>query len=309
MADVIAILEDLDALPYAAPSLPKKPKKPALRPLSEALKNAAERLQEKRTELKTETNVQTLVRRYKAAFLAGKRIEAFALSERLAELETQTRHSSMPPCFRLEDPKHAELTQQQQFDLLAHDLQWIVAKWPEQQAKAHGDYKRLLGDDPERWLPVAEFHWARKEAGNRYGNIAHVVNRMELSEAQQWECLTLRHKHIRGQSRALTRRKVTVKRALEEKLAKAEQAVRGKHKPKTAYDRRFMVWVCAVMTTCDRMTKPSPTKAANLYRAWTGEPLDRRIALQDLEWMAAYIPASKRKSRQTKESRDQETKE
>jgi hypothetical protein len=304
MADVIAILEDLDALPYPASGLPKKPKKPAIRPLSEALINAAERLQEKRAELKGETDVKRLTRRYEAAFLASKRIEAFALSERLAELQAQTQHSR-PPCFRFEDQEPADLTKQQQFDLMAHDLQWIVAKWPEQRAKAHGGYKDLLSDVPEKCIAAAEFHWGRKEAGIRYGNIAHVLQRMELSEAQQWECLTLRHKYIRDRARGLARRKVTIKRALDEKQAKAEKSLRGKYKPGDAYARRLKVWMCAEMTLCKDMKKPSPTKTANMYRMWTDRPLDRRIALQDLEWMAAYIPASKRRKRANSEDDDE----
>jgi hypothetical protein len=286
--DLDAVLIELDATPYVAP-MPQEPKKPALRPLSAALESASERLQQLRAELKANTDVPQLVRRYEAAFLAFRRVEAFALSERLAQLEAHAHHSSMPPCFRIKNYTSADLNQQQRFDLWAHDLQWIAAKWPEQAAKAHGSYKRMLGDDPAKWIPVAEFHWARNQAGIRHGNIAHIVNRMALSEAQQWECLALQGKLVRDLARGLKRRKATVQKALDERLKKAAKAVRGKYKPHDAYARRFKVWVCAEMTTCDTMKKPSPTKAANLYRAWTGIELDRRIAHEDLEWMAGHI--------------------
>ncbi|ARK52067.1 hypothetical protein BOC36_01940 [Burkholderia pseudomallei] len=214
---------------------------------------------------------------YRQAFAQGKRELSLLCSEVLA-----VRH--VPPCFRLDGSlRAAHLPDAIRFDLLAHDLQWIMAMYPEHQRKAKGGYSGMLHG--ASWLAVAEHYWSTKNQHDTW----LMVRQLALTGDQQWECAFLRSAPVKRAAQGLASRRATVYKAMMDRLSDANRAARGRSPLQPAYERRFKVWVCG------EMTGGSPTKTARLYEFWTGTAISRSVAHTDLEWVHACIPESRKR--------------
>lgn len=218
-----------------------------------------------------------LLKGYRMAFATGKRELAFVLAEALTA-------RSMPPCFRLDGAhRAAHLSDTQRFDLLAHDLQWMMTMYPDHWQKAKGGYSGMLRG--ESWLAVAEHYWATKNQRDTW----LIVRQLGLTVDQQWECAFLRSAPVKRAAQGLAIRQAAVHKAIMDRLSDANRAARGCYPLAPAYERRFKVWICGEMT--DR----SSTKAARLYELWTGAAITRSVAYADLEWVRAYVPGSRKR--------------
>ncbi|SAK96769.1 hypothetical protein AWB82_07069 [Caballeronia glebae] len=236
-------------------------------------------LQELRDELRERERLR-LIREYEAAFFASRRRDAFLLSEVLAE-------RGVPPCFRIERRYKADsLTPAQRFDLVAHDLQWLAATYPEHKGK--GGHAEMLTGKGDRWLRVAEYYGSLK---SQSGDVWMIVRQLQLDEEQQWECLALRSMKIKRAAAGLKRRQTTLKKALRARHLKKVTDWRGLA-PNPVYARRELVWVCG------EMTGGSPTKAARLYRMWTGNAITRQLANDDLQWLRLKVPEARQPRRE-----------
>ncbi|MBU9574069.1 hypothetical protein C6P74_25615 [Burkholderia multivorans] len=213
---------------------------------------------------------------YDRSLTTGQRAKAFLLAEAL------TAHG-LPPCFRL-DGSHgaARFADTQRFDLLAHDLQWIMATYPEHWRKAMGGYSGMLHG--ASWLSVAEHYWSTKNQRDTW----LMVRQLALTVDQQWECAVLRSAPIKRAAQGLAVRQMSVHKAIMDRLSEANRAARGRYPLAPAYERRFKIWVCG------EMTGGSPTKTARLYEFWTGSAITRSVAHTDLEWVRACVPKSRK---------------
>lgn len=244
-----------------------------------------ERLAANRSRLQRE-HPHKVLQAYQQAFAQGKRELAFLCSEALAALR-------MPPCFRHSAPHSlARLTDMQSFDLLAHDLQWIAAMYPDHDRKANGGYSGMLRGTS--WLSVAEHYWSTKNRGEAW----LMVRQLALSDDQQWECAFLRSAPIKLAANGLHIRQATVYRSIMDRLREAKRTARGCYPLEPAYERRFKVWVCG------EITGRSPTKVARLYEMWTGSEIARSVAYSDLEWIHAHVPESRKRGRAQKAKRN-----
>jgi hypothetical protein len=215
---------------------------------------------------------------YRQAFAQGEREKLFLCSEALAV----NRH--VPPCFRLDGSySAAHLPDALRFDLLAHDLQWVMSMYPDQWRHAKGGHSGMLHG--ASWLAVAEHYWSTKNQRDTW----LMVRQVALTVDQQWECAFLRSAPVKRAALGLAIRQATVQRAITGRLAEANRVARGRSPLEPAYERRFKVWVCGEMT--DR----SPTKTARLYELWTGAALTRSVAHTDLEWVRACVPESRKR--------------
>jgi hypothetical protein len=216
----------------------------------------------------------SLMGRYRTAFATGKRVSAFLFAEAL------TNHG-VPPGFRLDRPHRAsDLNANQRFDLIAADLRWLAARYPEQRQVASGGYQYLLAGDG--WLERAEHLWATKHMGETW----ILVRQLALTTEQQWECAGLRSRPIKQAAQGLGFRHEKVRIATMAKLPEA-MLRRAKDDATETLERRCRVWVCSEMTV------QSPTRAARLYNLWTGKNIDRRHVERDLNWIRQHVPESR----------------
>lgn len=230
--------------------------------------------------------IADLVEKYQYAFTNGDRAHAFLLSETLAE-------KGYPPAFRLPHIRFDEMDENQHFDLIVHDLQWIRAQYPEQRDKITSGYRRLLSDG-NSWLKVAEYYRTTK---NQW-EVWLLVRELRLSRAQQWECRSLRGKDVRQTAALLSRKLDVVYSAIMAHLPDMERRHR-REQARTLLQRRYAVWQCYEMT--DR----SPTAAARLFNlafaptfeseSESESKIDRRHADRDAEWVNGNIPESRNK--------------
>jgi hypothetical protein len=232
---------------------------------TDALANARSRLASKHT--------PDLLRMYREALTVGKRLAAFMLADALTARR-------MPPCFR--SVGHLSVVDgMQSFDLLAHDLQWIRAMYPEHHHKAKGGHAGMLHGDS--WVATTEHYRATKNRGDTW----LIVRQLALTDDQQWECVILRSAPVKRAAHGLDTRKEKVERTIENRRLEANRTHRGHYPLEHAYERRFKVWVCG------EMAGHSQTKAARLYGMWTGSEITRSVAHEDLEWVRAHIPESR----------------
>jgi hypothetical protein len=217
-------------------------------------------------------DARKLVLAYNKALKSEQRELAYAFSEELTR-------RGIPPCFR-EAPPHSTLDINLRFDLLAHDLQWVAAHYPDQRHKASSGYAGLLfGVNP---LKRAEYRFTTRKTGHTW----ILVKQLRLTLDQQWECNRLRSRPVKLAARSLTPRAEHTLGAIVRYLPTTMRTM-TRQEAGAALLRRYRVWLCA------EMTQHSPTRAARLYRLWTSHDIGRNIAARDIEWVRRHIPESK----------------
>jgi hypothetical protein len=244
------------------------------KPLSSVLAVDSNEIFDERLSRITLLSRARLIDMYRTVFASNQRYVAFLCAEAL------TKHG-VPPCFRLDRPHRAsDLNANQRFDLIAADLRWLAARYPEQRQVASGGYQYLLAVDG--WLERAEHLWATKHMGETW----ILVRQLALTTEQQWECAGLRSQPIKRAAQGLDFRREKVSIAIMAKLPEA-MLRRTKADATETLERRYRVWVCSEMTV------QGPTNAARLYNLWTGENIDRRHVARDLNWIHQHVPESR----------------
>lgn len=219
-----------------------------------------------------------VVENYQQDFRDGERSRAYLEAEALAK-------RGFPPCFRIRSAL-ADLNENQRFDLIVHDLQWLRAMYPEQRHKIQSSYGRLLSAG-DAWLTTAEYYRSTK---NRW-EVWILVRELRLTIDQQWECRVLRSKDVKQGAAALGRKLDPVRVETMSHLVDMTRR-HGQVKAKGILDRRYAIW------RCYEMTGRSPTKAARLFNLTFGPILgsiDKRHADRDAQWIIHNVQAARTK--------------
>lgn len=173
------------------------------------------------------------------------------------------------PCFRGTFDKHEWWLNlpEADFILMAADLQWIVAEYPNHEPeweRAKPVFK------PRKFRKAVEYlHWeGRRTAGQ-------IAKAMALTEQQQRECIWIQCLHVeRWRGRMLKRLSLAETRI--------QTAIRSNDKRPTVEQdatikRRADLWLCAELADW------KPQRTANLYKRMTGEVLQRNVVAKQLD--------------------------
>lgn len=215
-----------------------------------------------------------LIGRYRAAFAAGRRVEAYLTAEALVV-------QGVPP-FAWHDALHVNgLTMTERFDLFMADLLWLRRHYPDHATNVR--YQRcraVLKGGTAVFHREAEFMWY---AGRRPA--WKLVGSLSLTERQQWDCVLLRSTPIK--------KRVEVTEAMRERAFKAlqndVQSVRrtasyGEAEAHATVCRRWALWLCMRMVRTN-----SPTEIAARYEQLTGTPITRQAVAQQLKKVRAVL--------------------
>ena len=213
-----------------------------------------------------------LIRRYRqhATGADGNRVAAYVIAEELTR-------RGVPPCFRLHHIRSKPFTLNQESDLLAHDLQWIVHRYPDQVKRIEwAKYKAVYAASSiERRLAAGEhLHWF----GNR--SMGAIARGLQLDDDQQWDCSVLRSDHINRMAITTDSMREGVMQALEAASSGYTSSAYSEDDAQRTLLRRHRVWLCSRMSRKGR--KVRPTKTALRYEQLTGDAINRALVVKHL---------------------------
>lgn len=215
-----------------------------------------------------------LIGRYRAAFAAGRRLEAYLTAEALV---TQ----GVPP-FAWHDALHANgLNATERFDLFMGDLLWLRRQYPDHVTNVR--YQRcraMLNGGTAVFHREAEFMWY---AGRRPA--WKLVGSLSLTERQQWDCVLLRSTPIKKRAEVTEAMCERAFKALQNDVQSVRRtATYGEAEAQATVHRRYVLWHCMRMVRTN-----SPTEIAARYEQLTGTPITRQAAAQQLEKVRAVL--------------------
>lgn len=215
-----------------------------------------------------------LIRRYRqhATGADGNRVAAYVLAEELTRRE-------VPPCFRLHHIRSRALTLNQESDLLAHDLQWIVHRYPGQVKEVDWVKWRAVftATNTGAFLSACEFlHYF----GNR--SMGEIARGLRLDDDQQWDCMVLRSDHINRIARKTDEMRAGVMEALKAFGGDYTSSAYTEDDARQTLLRRHRLWQCSRMSRKGKGRKVSPAKTAMRYEQMTGDAMPRNLAAKHL---------------------------
>lgn len=248
-------------------------------PLSEVLKarvrsSGREALLKAAEEIGTWSNSK-LMNQLVLAFEERSRTHAFLISEELTR-------RGVPPYLRslaLPLPEYQDCDVNQRFDLLAYDLRWVIATYPDHCTVA-ARYMDVFKQG--RFLKGLE-HIAKR--GDR--EIWEIVRDMGLSVDQQWDCHAIRGREVMARRKYIRERRVACLGHLERAIEGGKSCGLSEERKREIRRRRFNIWICSCIVGRDR-----PTEIARRYQQLTGEQISKQIVARQLAMIPAKIGAT-----------------
>lgn len=216
---------------------------------------------------------ETLMVKFREAFLGSKRGGAFILAQELVS-------RGITPAMWYTGIEVQNHDINQKFDAFIFDLLHL-RQWHHLHAKAvrYDRYKTMLTGSETAFHREAEYTFYQ---GKR--PVWKLVGSLSLTEAQQWECHLLRSAPIVKRHAAISHRSASVQSALAADLDSVRRTVAfNDADAMTALSRRHALWVCR------QMARGSPTEIARLYEQITGEEIGRQVVANQLQKIAAVL--------------------
>jgi hypothetical protein len=217
-----------------------------------------------------------VIRRYRAAYAAGKRLIAGVMAANLVE-------RGIPPCFWHEMLAFDDATLDQRADLVLTDLAWLRRWYPKHAAAVR--YRRgkalLTGSDATfRREAKFAFYQGKRPAWKLVGS-------MSMTERQQWDCAYLRSTPVKRLAAVTETLSCRVRQVIIDDLQAARRTVAFTDADAHAsVARRFALWRCARM-----VEDVSPTEIATRYQQMTGTTITRQVAAKQLQKVQAALTA------------------
>jgi hypothetical protein len=228
---------------------------------------APEKLEEARRRMVMQ-NRGELLRRYRAAHIAGRRVTAFLMGEALVR-------DGVPPFVWHDGLTLDGLTVNQRYDLFLADLMWM-RRWYRDHDKVvrYRRCKVMLAGGDHLFHGEAEFafYGGRRPAWKLVGSLS-------LTERQQWDCAWLRSAPIKKRAAATDAVSDRVFKALQDDVRMVRRtATFGEADALATLHRRHTLWRCSRM-----VGTASPTEIAARFEQMTGTPITRQAVAQQLE--------------------------
>jgi hypothetical protein len=207
---------------------------------------------------------------YRHHVWAGRREEAWVLAEHFTRL-------GVPPCFRPSPYRDGEARIPRE-DILLHDAQWIVTRYPKHQVfrKRHANlFKSSRFQSAAKYLLWTGLH-----------DPGFYVHALALTPDQQTECVFLRSAPVRDRMAVIDRLK---DEALERiRISHMRNArARKQGDPEGTITRRHDIWLCG------SMAQWLPTRTAELYKMLRAETITRSLAGKLISEVHDAYPESK----------------